>query len=106
MTQTRRKWPKELKLRILAEVQAGERVAAVARQYDLAPVQIYQWQRQYAKYGDDGFKGNGHTYTQEAKFAALERKVGQLTMENDLLKKAQMLLLNQHRQSQTGGGKS
>lgn len=106
MAQSRRKWPRELKLRILAEVQAGERVVTVARQYDLAPVQIYQWQRQYAKYGDDGFRGNGHAYTHEAKFAALERKVGQLTMENDLLKKAQMLLLKQHQQSLGRGGKS
>ena len=95
MSYPRRRWPKEMKLRILAQVKAGQRVAAVAREYDISAVQIYQWQRQFAKYGDEAFAGNGSLYTDQARIAELERKVGQLTMENDLLKKAQQALMQQ-----------
>jgi transposase len=48
---------------------------------------ISRWCRQHRKYKDRAFTGNGRAYTDEARIAALERKVGQLTMENDLLKK-------------------
>ena len=34
------------------------------------------------------FAGNGNTYTSEAKIAELERRLGQLTVENAVLKKA------------------
>jgi len=105
MSQARRKWPKEVKLRILMEIAAGKSVVQAARENDLAPVQIYEWQRQYKKYGDVAFKGNGNAYTTEAKIAELERKVGQLTMENDLLKKAQALRMKLEAEQRRNGSK-
>jgi transposase-like protein len=54
----------------------------------LRPHLIGRWQKQHAEYGQASFAGAGHTYTESAKVAELERKVGQLTMEADLLKKA------------------
>jgi transposase len=105
MADNRRKWPREVKLRILAQVHAGRSVAEVARENDLAPVQVYSWQRQLGKYGDQAFQGNGHTYTYEARMADLERKIGQLTMENDLLKKAHARLMNRELEPRRNGGK-
>jgi transposase len=89
---TRRKFNKELKLQILSEIDAGKPVSQVAREYEVDAPQIYKWQKTFAKYGDNAFQGNGHLYSLEAKIADLERKVGQLTMENELLKKARTLL--------------
>jgi hypothetical protein len=46
------------------------------------------------KYKDQAFAGRGKAYTEEARIAELERMVGRLTMENDLLKKALQRLNN------------
>jgi transposase len=48
---------------------------------------ISRWCRQHRRYKDRAFSGNGRAHTDEARIATLERMVGRLTMENDLLKK-------------------
>ena len=88
MALKRRKFSKEFKLGVMREVEAGKTVAQAAREHQVHPTQINQWRRQRRRYGDRAFAGNGRAYTEEARVAELERKIGQLTMENDLLKKA------------------
>lgn len=84
---TRRKFTREFKLRVVHEVEAGKSVAQAAREHQVHSNQIDKWRRDLRQYGERAFAGNGHAYTDEARVAALERKIGQLTMENDLLKK-------------------
>lgn len=84
----RRKFTREFKLQVLAQIAAGKSVAQAAREHQLHPTLIGRWQKQHRQYQDRAFAGNGHSYTDEARLAELERMVGRLTMENDLLKKA------------------
>jgi len=49
---------------------------------------VARWYREYRKYGENAFLGNGKPYKEDARIAQLERKIGQLTIENDFLKKA------------------
>jgi hypothetical protein len=44
------------------------------------------------QYAEQAFAGNGMRYRDEARMAELERMVGQLTMENALLKKVLLRL--------------
>lgn len=88
MAQTRKKYDKELKLRILREIAAGKSPAAAAREHDVHPTMISQWRKLGAAHGERAFAGNGNTYKDQARIDELERKVGQMAMENDLLKKA------------------
>jgi transposase len=88
MATTRRKFTREFKVGVVREVEAGKTVAQVSREYQVHPTQIDQWRRDLRRYGERAFAGNGRAYTDEARTAALERKIGQLAMENDLLKKA------------------
>jgi transposase len=88
MGTTRRKFTREFKVMVVREVEAGKTVAQAAREHQVHPTQIDQWRRDLRRYGERAFAGNGRAYTDEARTAALERKVGQLAMENDLLKKA------------------
>ncbi|MGI4788736.1 MAG: hypothetical protein ACRYFS_07780 [Janthinobacterium lividum] len=44
-----------------------------------------KWQKLHTQYAQSAFQGNGHTYTEDAKVAELERLIGQLTIENSLL---------------------
>src|SRR5438128_2072405 len=88
MSQKRRKFSRELKLQILREIEAGKSIAVAAREYEVHPTLINKWQSNYGQYAEQAFAGNGRAYKDEARIAELERKVGQLTLENDFLKKA------------------
>ena len=105
MALKRRKFSKEFKLGVMREVEAGKTVAQVAREHQVHPTQINQWRRQRRRYGDRAFAGNGRAYTEEARVAELERKIGQLTMENDRLKKALSRLEELDRAPSVGRGK-
>ncbi len=84
---TRRQFTREFKVQVLREIEAGKSVAQAAREYEVLATLICRWRKQQAQYAGRAFSGCGNGYTDAAHVAELERKVGQLTMENDLLKK-------------------
>lgn len=88
MSLKRRVFTREFKLQVVAEAESGKPAAQVAREHQLNPNTVTKWRKQLRQYKDRAFAGNGHAYTDEARTAELERMVGRLTMENDLLKKA------------------
>lgn len=86
-----RKYTREFKFKIVREVLAGKSRIQVARQFDIHPNNVDRWVNQYEQYGEAAFVGAGYVYprtTDESIIADMEKKIGQLTMENDLLKKA------------------
>jgi transposase len=85
MALKRRLFTREFKLKVVREVQGGRSVAEVARAYQIHPVLLSRWQNQYLRFGESFRQA---TTDQEKRIAELERAVGQLTMENMLLKKA------------------
>ena len=87
MTVKRRKFSRDFKLQVVREVEGGKPQAQIAREHEISQYLISRWCRQHRRYKERAFSGNGKPHTDEAKLAALERKIGQLTMENDLLKK-------------------
>ena len=80
----------EFKRQVVGEhLGAGTSLNQLARRHDISRELLRIWVR---KYEAGEFTGDGPTTTAdrrayEAKIAGLERKVGQLTMELDLLKK-------------------
>jgi transposase len=103
MTLKRRRFSREFKTRIIREVESGKPAAQVARENEIHPLTIGRWQKEHAKYADEAFAGQGVRYKDEARIAELERMVGQLTMENDLLKKALLRLEAAGETKKTGG---
>lgn len=101
MTIKRRQFTKDFKLQVIREIEAGETLAQAAREHQLHPNTIIKWRKLHQQYAGRAFAGNGSAYTDEARIAQLERKIGQLTMENDLLKKALLRLeaFNSHNAS-------
>jgi transposase len=87
MAVKRRTFSRDFKLQVVREVEAGKSQAQIAREHRISQTLISRWCRQHRRYKDRAFKGKGHAYTDDARVAALERMVGKLTMENDLLKK-------------------
>jgi transposase len=84
----RRKFTREFKLQVMAEIASGKSIAQAAREHQIHPTLISRWQKRHRQYAGRAFAGNGCSYTDEARILELERMVGRLTMENDLLKKA------------------
>src|SRR4029078_7435120 len=87
MPSKRRSYTREFQMKVLREVEAGKSQAQAAREYQLGESSIYKSRRQFAKYKSKAFVGRSQAYTDAARISELERKVGQLTMENDFLKK-------------------
>lgn len=83
----RRRFDKEFKLSVLRQLDAGTSIAEAARIHDVHPETIRNWQKMERRYGARSFAGNEHAYTDEARIAQLERMLGQVTLENALLKK-------------------
>ena len=88
MAVKRRIFSRDFKLQVVREVTAGKSQAEAAREHQLNLHMLTRWCREHRKYKDRAFPGNGSTgASSEARIAGLERMVGRLTMENDLLKK-------------------
>jgi transposase-like protein len=83
----RRRFSAAFKRQVVEEVLAGAAtMAQVCRRYELCPTVIRNWKQQYAQGGLAEAEGVGQDQAQ--RMLELERMVGQLTMENALLKRA------------------
>ena len=88
MTRKRRSFTKEFKLERIRELENGKKAAQIGREYGILPSLISLWKKEYYENPGHAFQGHGNTYKDEAKIAELERKIGQLYLENEFLKKA------------------
>ncbi len=88
MVRARRTYSREFKLQVVRELEGSKTIAQIVREYEVDHTVVSKWYRDYRQYGDNAFSGNGKTYKEDARIAQLERKIGQLTVENDFLKKA------------------
>jgi transposase len=77
----------------MREIDAGRAISEVARQLELSPKLLERWRGEWRARGELAFpgvgrRGVGPALSELQRVAELERKIGQLTMENDFLKKA------------------
>ena len=87
----RQQYPRELKIAIMRELDSGKSTAEVARAYQVSPNRLLAWRSEWRAKGELAFPG--YWARPQAKLDAeripeLERKIGQMTMEIDFLKKA------------------
>ena len=106
MAVKRRRFTREFKLQVVRELEAGKSIAQAAREHQVHPTLIGCWRKEHLRYAERAFAGNGNLYKDEARIAELERMIGQLTMENALLKKALLRLEGQVRTATGTGGRS
>lgn len=87
MKKTRRRYDREFKISIVAELESGKPVAQISREYGIHPGLPPRWRDELAENPETAFSGNGNTYKDKARIAELERLLGQAHCENELLKK-------------------
>jgi len=86
-------YSRDLKIAAMRALDAGSTNGEIARKYQLSPKLLERWRGEWRAKGESAFPGIGRRADPPAlddarRIAELERKIGQLTMENDFLKKA------------------
>src|SRR3989338_5135603 len=64
--------------------EGGHKASEVARSLGINPQQLYIWKRKFSDSGEKSFPGKGHL----TELVALRRKLRDVEMERDILKKA------------------
>jgi transposase len=94
MDLSRAVYSRELKITAMRALDAGSTTTEIARKYQLSPKLLERWRGEWRAKGESAFPGIGRrgadlpALDDARRIAELERKIGQLTMENDFLKKA------------------
>jgi len=93
MDLARSRYSRDLKLSVMRAMDAGESGGRVARRLQISPKLIERWRAEWRARGEASFPGTGRSAgprlpPEDRTVADLERKIGQLTLENDFLKKA------------------
>jgi transposase-like protein len=103
MSTKRRQFSPDFKFDAVMELLRGQKpVVQICRERQIKDTLLYKWRDAFLARAPDVFsdhrpKPNGADQT--AKIAELERLVGRLTLENDILKKADSLLSQMRRNS-------
>lgn len=69
-------------------VKEGIKAAIVAEKMGINRVVLYRWIQEYTAYGDDAFVGKGRQRSSEAELKKALRRIHELELEIEILKKA------------------
>lgn len=81
----RKQYTKEFKRQILELREQGKSVREISSEYGIRESLIFRWKKGYGKIG---FTEKGETVT-VAEYRRLQKKLAQVEMENEILKKQQ-----------------
>jgi transposase len=110
MDLSRSVYSRDLKIAVMRALDAGSARFEIARKYQLSPKLLEKWRNEWRARGELAFPGNGRrgatppAVEDGRRVVELERKVGQLTMENDFLKKALQHFKVHHPPAVVSGG--
>jgi transposase-like protein len=93
-TRTLNCWTLTRKAAVVLELLRGGEAVEVARKYGLSQAQLFAWRDRFLEGGQAALRTRRGQITSERERQVweLERKVGQLTLENELLKKPDELI--------------
>jgi transposase len=103
-------YSRDLKIAAMRALDAGATGAEIARKYQVSPHLLERWRGEWRAKGELAFPGIGRrgfslpAVEDARRIAELERKIGQLTMENDFLKKALQHFRDCHPPAVVSGG--
>jgi len=110
MDLSRAVYSRDLKIAAMRALDAGSTAGEIARKYQLSPHLLHRWRGEWRARGENAFPGLGRRGADLAalddtrRIAELERKIGQLTLENDFLKKALQHFRDHHPPAVVSGG--
>lgn len=85
----RRQFSAEFKTRVVLEMISGEKgLMQASREYKITDSVLSRWKQEFLEHASAVFQQPENVQEREARIAELERKVGRLTMQLELSKKA------------------
>ena len=103
MAISRRIFSREFKLAAIEQIESGKSLARVARELELHENVLRRWKQEIQQNPSRAFSGNGNSRSPNRE-GELERKIGQMTLEIDFLKKALQRVEEQRLLENAGGG--
>lgn len=89
----RRTFTSEFKARVVLEIISGEKgISETCRAYQLSPILVSKWRTEFVENAAVIFEKNHKGDEDQNRMVELERLVGRLSLENDMLKKASSIL--------------
>ncbi len=89
----RRTFTAEFKAKVVLSILSGEKIAAeICREHRLKETLVGRWKKEFLEQAATVFAQDIEKSQEKERTAELERMVGRLTMEVDILKKASHLL--------------
>ena len=110
MDLSRAVYSRDLKITAMRALDAGASIGEIARKYQLSPKLLERWRGEWRARGEAAFPGIGRrgpglpALDDARHIADLERKICQLTMENDFLKKTLQHFRDHHPPAVVNGG--
>jgi transposase len=100
-TLTVNRWTITRKAAVILELLRGGEAAELARKHGLSQAQLFAWRDRFLEGGQAALRTRQGRAAQERdrRVQELERKVGQLTVENEILKKTDELIRQRGRRS-------
>ena len=97
----RNRWTPARKAAVVLELLRGGDAVEMARRHGLSQAHLFAWRDRFLEGGQGALKTRRVPREQEheRRVRELERKVGQLTLENDILKKTDVLIRQRGRRS-------
>lgn len=84
----RKTYEREFKIKVCQEIDSGKAtITAVAQEYSISRPVVSRWLVEYQRHGQRAFSGKGNRLPGTAEVFALQKRVKQLEMENEILKK-------------------
>ena len=105
MGKSRRVFTRDFKVAAVKELESGKTLGYVARRLEVNPNTLHRWRRELRTQPTKAFSGHGMRMLADSREAELERKVGQMAMEIDFLKKL-LRSLEEQQETDNGSGRS
>jgi len=89
MKKTRRKFTTSFKTQVVLEaLKERSTIQELANKFELSPVQISQWKKEFLENAEKAFSGDSAAEdSKEKEIDELYKRIGRLNMENEWLKK-------------------
>lgn len=80
------RWSAGKKLDVVMRLLRGEKLEAVSREVGVEAHRLAAWRDEFLDAGKEGLKGKRQVSDEDRRLREAERKIGELTMENEIWK--------------------
>jgi transposase len=81
------RWSASKKLDVVLRLLRGEKLEEVSREVGVEAHRLAAWRDEFLDAGKEGLKGSRATTEEDRRLRDAERKIGELTLENEIWKK-------------------